>query len=122
MSYRKKIGVLFVVAIVAFLIDIFLYNLGSQFDYIGEPLGMFSAVLFLLSIILFFTKETVFRTWWKFAIPYIIFSILLIAISPSSNAGIYGLDSELIAWFTSGLFLIISLLIIAIKSWKSKSR
>ena len=50
----------------------------------------------------------------KFAVIYLPLTIILLAISPSSNAGIYGLDRELIAWFTSGLFLTISLLIIGI--------
>jgi len=135
MSYRKKIVTLLLVSvglfIFAFLTDPISGNFCEPINYdcnkllksdFGVGLFLFSAVFTSLSLTFLFTKQAVFRTWSKFAIPYLILAIALITISPSSNPGIYGLDSELIAWFTSGLFLIISLLIIAIKSWKLRGK
>lgn len=132
MEYRVVLKILIVVSIFGFIGGIILSSpqsfglcAGDQIycfdpydEIIGQPLGFFSVVLFLITLILLFTKQAVFHLWLKFAIPYLILVTLLLAVAPTSNADIYGLDRELIAWFTSALFLIISLLIIGIKSWK----
>ena len=135
MSYRKKIfliGAVFVLtgaaSVLVTYIDIFnlcpskdsicLYKLGE----IGQPVTLGSISFIVILFILLFTKQAVFRSWLKFATPYLILSILLLAVAPTSNADIYGLDRELIAWFTSALFLVISLLIIGIKSWKLRGK
>jgi len=120
---------LFVLGFVPISPDLFGFCSSSRFDCfrafssyknIGAFVVFLAIFLFLMSGIIFvrIKSKKIFHSWLKFAIPYLVLATILISISPSSNAGIYGLDSELIAWFTSGLFLIISLLIISIKSWK----
>ncbi|MBI5817012.1 MAG: hypothetical protein HZB09_01150 [Candidatus Yonathbacteria bacterium] len=42
----------------------------------------------------------------------------LILWAPSSDGSLFPIDKEVMSWFTSVLFLFISLIIIGIKSWK----
>ncbi len=93
-----------------------------MYDDIVQVLVVFSAPLILLSLLFFFTKETVFRAWAKFAKIYLSVAAVLIFLSTFSNQGGgwigVGFDTELTTWWLAGLFLIISLFLIAIKSWK----
>ncbi|MFC1775669.1 hypothetical protein ACFLY0_02360 [Patescibacteria group bacterium] len=87
---------------------------------VGQPLSLLFLSLVVIFTFLFFAKKMVFTTWKKFAIPYLIFSTIILLI-PSGGMGGFmggGPDNEFFAIILSGLFLIISLLIIAIKSWK----
>jgi len=80
----------------------------------------YSAVFTVIFFVLLFSNSTIFQTWLKFAAVYIPLAAILFFIAPTDNADLYGLDSELIAWFTSGLFFVISLLIIIIKWFRSR--
>ena len=89
---------------------------------IGQPFVLFFGSLFLIFFTLLFTKEAVWNKWKKFGIWYIPLATFLIFLAPSSSGGSFGysmgFDREGVAMFTSGLFLIISLIIITIKSYK----
>ena len=91
---------------------------------VAEPLFFFLAALVPVFIILIFTKQQVFTTWKKFAIPYLIISAIILLI-PSGGMGGFmggGPDNEFFTIMLSGLFLIISILIIAIKSYKLRKK
>jgi len=92
-------------------------------DGIGVPIGLLSTSLFIVSFILLFLREEVFKSWWRFARIYLLVAlafVLLAALSP--GGGSFGVsnsfDGEQAAWFTSGLFLVISLILISVKSWR----
>jgi len=74
--------------------------------------------LFLLSLITYFMREEVFRSWVRFAAWWIPISMVLIFITPTEN-GSFGFPSLTSPGFTafilSALFLIISLFFIL---WK----
>lgn len=94
--------------------------------YFGEgfllPVWLFSGVALISSFILIFLKEQVFNSWKKFAIPFIVFSAIWITFAPANCSGGWAgfggctFSKEIVAWFTSGIFLIISILIIIYKS------
>src|SRR3989338_3349372 len=85
-------------------------------DTVGVPVGLFSVALFVLSIILLFLQEKVFRAWVKFAKWYLPIVAVIIIIFPA-QAGFLSPDRETITWLTAGVFLIASLSIIIFKSW-----
>ncbi len=83
--------------------------------------AFFSFSLFVISLILFFLREEVFHSWKKFAIIYLPIAALILFVTAGESGGGIGLariDSEIISWWLSGLFIFISLIIIAVKSWK----
>ena len=88
-------------------------------------LVFFPAPIFLLSIIFLFLREEVFRSWFKFARIYIPLALIFIFLSAwSPGGGSWGVsnnfDGEAATWFFSGLFLLISLILIFYKSRKLK--
>lgn len=92
-------------------------------DIIGVAIGFYSISLLLISFILLFLRSEIYASWWKFARIYLPLALLLILIMGlSSSDGSWGVsadfDAEITIWLTSGLFLVISLIIIAVKSWK----
>lgn len=96
---------------------------GADFD---QSLFFFPLVLLVISTILFFLREEVFRAWWKFARIYLPIALVLILISsPDAGGGFAmdvgsGYDREGMVWFTSGLFFVISVILIAYKALKLK--
>lgn len=79
---------------------------------------------FIISLILLFAREEVFHSWKKFTIVYLPIAAIFLFLAAGESGGGIGLasiDSEIISWFLSGLFLFISILIIGVKSWKSST-
>ena len=91
---------------------------------LGRPLIIGSFFLVFISIVTLFLRQEVFKTWSKFAMVAIPLGAILIALTPvqSSSGAIAGLgigeDRESVTWIASIVFLVISLLIVAIKSYK----
>ena len=89
------------------------------FDYVGQFLFLFSIILIIVNFPLTFLKKEIFTSWWKFARIYVPISAILTILSGSGRGGGYiGLtsDYESTAWFTAGLFFILSLIIIIYKT------
>ena len=83
-----------------------------------EPLFFFSGSIFMVSIFLFFTRDEVFSAWLKFAKRWLPLSILLIVISPTDGSSAFFpalFSKELTSMWMSGIFFIISLIIIIYK-------
>ncbi len=136
MSYKKKLYIYISSTVGVFSVSVILglsEKFGicpSSFSYAcirkaelwAEPLFFGSLSLFIIFLILLFTKKAVWNAWKKFGIWYIPLATFLIFIAPSSSDGSFGFsmgfDREGVTMFTSGLFMIISLLIIVIKFWK----
>jgi len=133
MSYRKKITILFLSSIAGFVAGLILtapehVGLCGEYKYscqdvlgaIGQPVGLLSLSLIIISIILFFTKEQVFKIWKRFAVWFLPIILFFILITPAGCGGLLGagclFDKEIATMTFSGLFFIISLLIITIKS------
>ena len=86
---------------------------------VGEPLVNGFFVLLPIPVILFFLRPEVFKTWAKFAAVALPLGIILIAITSPQGSGSFAtpdIDREIITWFVSILFLVISLILILVKS------
>lgn len=132
MNYKKKTALLLLGSIVGLILAFILTSPSSLglcspndkfcFDpydeIIGQPLGVFSACLFIISLILLIVREQVFKAWSKFSIIFLPIAIVLIEISPSTSGSIDPIEKEPVTLLSAAIFLIVSILIISIKSFK----
>ena len=137
MEQKKIVWILFVFAILIGLVGVFsepgIFGLGCVNKGIlcnnplifieGEPFLAFSIPLLFMTPILFFVRREVFITWAKFA--GVFFPLMLAAIlytynnTPVIGGWISGpTDDQLASVFLPPLFVIISIAIIGVKSWK----
>ncbi|MDP1689678.1 MAG: hypothetical protein Q8L52_00495 [bacterium] len=79
--------------------------------------------VFLFSVVTYFLSESVFRAWVNFAKWWVPVQILLVALIPESSGGYFVaiLDKQFAAIILSGLFATISLLIILISWFRSRT-
>lgn len=93
-------------------------------ESLAQPLFLGSMSLVVTSFILLFLKPEIFKTWSKFAIFAIPILAVFIITTPVQCSAALGmcLDKELASWFSSILFLIISLIIIIYKSIKLRGQ
>jgi hypothetical protein len=80
-----------------------------------------SLLILLFSVATYFLREEIFTSWFRFARVWVPLSIILVIITPGGSGGGFMpslIDKELTAFLMAGLFLIISTLIIIIKSIK----
>ena len=82
----------------------------SMYESVEAIFIFFSALSFVFFILLFVRHE-VFKTWRKFAIPYIVVALIIIAATP-----VYGdlaaPNREQVTWFLSGLYVVLSVIAI----------
>ena len=76
---------------------------------------LFSISTGLSSIPLIFTSPVVFSSWFRFAKYYLPIAALLVIVSPSIDRSILGFDREFMTWLLSGIFLVVSLILIIYK-------
>lgn len=103
------------------------YELYFSYDLtemLMQTFALFSLSLIVISFILLPLREETFFAWKKFAKIYlpIAFAIILLFAFSSGGGGNWGLgggmDTEGVTIFLSGLFFLISLILIVYKSWK----
>ena len=74
---------------------------------------------FLFSLITYKMKDNIFQTWFKFARIWVPLTILLVILSPEYGNSLLPVEKGTVSFFMSALFLIISLIIIAYKSFQN---
>ena len=83
-------------------------------DTLGQPLGMGSVALLIVFLTLFFLPRVYFAAWGKYAAWFIAVAVVWIAVTPAQCSSGFGLtmcmDKELVTWWASGIFLVISLI------------
>jgi hypothetical protein len=87
---------------------------------LGEPLFSYSLVFLPASLALLFVRKETFNSWLRFARWWILLSFVLILITPTSSntwMPLYSVDKEIITWIMAILFTLISLILIAVKSF-----
>lgn len=87
---------------------------------VGKPLFMFSVIALIPAIVAIFLSRETFTFWLRFAVVWLILSVLVIALFPTEeHAWVdYGFIRENAAWVMGALFACISLLLVAWKSFK----
>lgn len=85
-------------------------------ENIGQPVIIWSSLLFIIFFILIFLSKEILKTWKKFALVIVPLSVIAIITSPISCQGIMCYNKETITLFSSIGFSIISLIIIIYKS------
>ena len=103
-----------------------LYLSNFDFDSLSQFLSLYSIILVTVLILCIFLDESSYKKWWRFARIYLPIAFILILISGDGGGGLFvggfggGFDREGMIWFTSGLFAILSLFVIARSWWKSR--
>jgi len=135
MSHKKKIGTLLSLSLVGFVTGIILtepvtfrlcnpeerFGCIDSLGVVGQPLGMLSFVLAIVFLVLFFLHQAYFKTWLKFAAWYIPVAILWIVTTSDNVCREYlpiCFDKELATWWSSGIYLVLSLAVITITYFK----
>lgn len=91
----------------------------SVYKLIAEPLFFVSSSLLIIASFLFFVRNEVFSSWLTFAKWWIPLTLVLLIISPADGSGAFFpafFSKELTSIFMSGLFLLISLVIVLYQS------
>lgn len=100
------------------------YTCWDKLEFLSHELLIFFP-FFLFSCLTYFLREEVFRTWLRFAYVWIPLSLIVIYLSAGWTGGGFGipnvLDQETVAIIFSGLFVIISLFIILISWFRSRT-
>jgi hypothetical protein len=99
--------------------------LSCVLDPFIQFIGVFLIVFLFFLSPLYFLKEAVYLAWRKFALWYLpIVAILILSAGGGSNGfnpG-YGMDTESLTFFFSGLFAFISFVLILYKSIKLRGK
>lgn len=99
--------------------DVVFLSCHSYFTDIPFTVWSIALAVFLVSLFMIFLREEIFRAWIKFVLCFIPIYIILVFYAPDySNDLIFALDKKRTALLLARLFFIVSLLIIAIKSWR----
>jgi hypothetical protein len=137
MNYRKKIGLLLFSTILLYFLGVALdasellgicgerdITCRNTFDSVGEPLKIFFFFSIFPIIFLFFTKKSILDMLIVFCFFYIPISFIVIFSTPSDCSAPLNLcfSRNIVTFLLSIFLVIISLLIIIIKSWKLRER
>ncbi len=111
-------GISIVGIIIAYILNFFYRNSHLSrgvYKIVAEPLFYMSVSLFVVSLIVYFVREEIFHSWIKFTYYWILISIFLVLIIPGGGGnGAFPslIDAESISILMSGLYFIISLILV----------
>lgn len=125
-SYKRNIIIIMSLSISSLIISIILgfsEKIGicmvnertclNTVDLFIEPMFLISISIILILSILFFISENFYHSWKRFALIFLPLGIISILLAPSlSRDPLFNFDKQFFTLATSGLFFIISLLII----------
>jgi CBS domain containing-hemolysin-like protein len=126
MNYKKQISIFLGISFFGVLFgilglcqpDLKMICMGKYYE-MGLAVWVLSASIFISTLPLLFLKEKVYKSWRIFALWAIPLSLLWIFLTPiHGSGGILATGREYITFLVSGLFLTISYILIAYKTWK----
>jgi len=94
---------------------------GHCMDVLSGIILLFFPILplFFFSLVTYFMRDEVFQSWWRFARVWVPVSMIAILLAPAyASDWMFPVDKGRIAFFTSLLFMIISLILIIRTKWK----
>jgi len=111
-----------ILLVISFIATLVIFYFFTEMD----PNWLSTFSLSLIFFILLFTKEAIFNAWKKFGVWYIPLAAVLIFLAPSGSGGNFGysmsIDREGATIFLSAIFIIVSLIIIILKSIKLRKQ
>ena len=84
-----------------------------------ESVALFSAALIVISLFLFFVDRRLYRPWLIFTLISIILYSILVFIAPVTS-GFLQPQRDMVSVGLSVLYIVLSLILIAYKSWRFK--
>lgn len=121
MNYNhKKISVLLFPLFI--LIALIVYST-KTFTSIGTATFLFSLSFSIIFVMLIFVKQQAFKIWLKFSIIFLPIAVILFMIAPTTGGDFFfPIDKKIVSLFFAITFLIVSILIIAIKSFQLRGK
>ncbi len=92
------------------------FCLDDSIKHIGEPLLAMSLCILPVALVLLIVDSRAFKSWERFARWWLLIATLIIIATPAQSNSFmdfYFIGKERMTWLMGGLFLIISLLVIA---------
>ncbi len=121
MNYNHKKVSAFLIPL--FILIAFIIYTTKTFTSLGTAVFLFSLSSIIFFIMLLFTKQLIFQAWLKFMIVFFPIAIILFIIAPTTGKDLFfPIDKKIVALFLAIIFFVISLLIIAIKSFKLRKK
>lgn len=93
----------------------------KNFDSASGLLQIFLPVLFF-SLITYKLRDEVFESWILFAKWWVLATIFLVLITPTQDQSMIPLDKEMVSFFSTGIFTLVSLALIAYKSFALRKK
>lgn len=84
-----------------------------------EPIYLYSIAALPVTLVLLFVKGNEFKIWLRFAVPWLIFSVLVIVVMPQYSSLFQPSKEDAARWMGS-LFSIISVAILAVLFLRAK--
>src|SRR3989338_106734 len=127
----KRIALVFsgVISLAFLVLDLIgTYKLFGKYSVGNCPLIIHNIIIellpfvavFILSLITYKMRDQVFHSWLKFAYFWVLLTIILTILAPEYDSSFVSLTKGLVSFTLSAIFLLISLIIIIIKSFSSK--
>jgi hypothetical protein len=93
----------------------------AMFDSVAETLLPFLALALFFGFV-YWAPDYIYRAWFRFVLWWIPLSMLAILIAPKYSGNILDpIEKGTVALFFSGVFVVVSILIIAIKYFRTRS-
>jgi len=119
----KKYKLTFILVSVVVLISSVLSAYGYiKYSDFTDPLLFLSVAYFIVSVIVYFLNNNVFKRWNIFALIWLFISLFFISKTSSHAVGLLDSDKEQVSIWMSSLFLIISVTMITIWTVQEKRK
>lgn len=118
-GYKKQILLLGIIPLVITIIEFYVGYISKVrvFEETVETfLELYSIVILISLFLLFLLRIEVYKSWRKFALIYLPLAVLAIHAAPESGDMLFDISKETVTIFFAGLFLLISLILIIVKS------
>lgn len=87
------------------------------------PLTVIALALFLIAVVLMLCRESTVTSWFRFSKYYLPLMIVLTFLAPiQPTSFLFPIDREIVAWYLSILFFVVSLILIVYKQIRSREQ
>ncbi len=122
---NKKVNILYFLSFLFVVVVMYLINDSTNTKFIkklSESFFWLSVPVFISSLITLFLNERVFQSWKKFTNYFLVLSVIVILITPTSTHGMdfFPIIKETVTIALATVYSVISLILIVYKSLKKE--